>query len=118
MSGVHIDANDFWMPKGTPRLKPNGERDKAPIQEAKLGESPRFLSDEQREEVTNWWLAAKGRAPTPNWDMASTYTVGAKRGLMLVEAKAHHAELKSNPKPIHKKPSDGSEKTTSRLAEP
>jgi len=31
---------------------------------------------------------------TPNWDIASTCTIDGKRGLLLVEAKAHHKELK------------------------
>ncbi|MGB9475148.1 MAG: hypothetical protein WCE87_08770, partial [Candidatus Udaeobacter sp.] len=99
----------------TPVVNADGEWDKTPIEEAKLGESTGFLSDEQREAVTNWWLVAKGRANTPNWDIASTCMVGAKRGLLLVEAKAHHSELKSNPKPIDKKPSDGSERNHEQI---
>ena len=61
--------------------------------EAKLGESSGFLTDEQRAELTNWWLAKPGRANTPNWDLISQCTVENKRGLILVEAKAHEKEF-------------------------
>jgi hypothetical protein len=33
---------------------------------------------------------------TPNWDIASTCTIDGKRGLLLVEAKAHHKKLKQD----------------------
>ena len=45
--------------------------------------------------LKSWWLAVAGSiAVTPNWDIVSTCTIDGKRGLLLVEAKAHHAELK------------------------
>jgi hypothetical protein len=44
-------------------------------------------------ELTRWWLAHPRGATTPNWDIAATCTVEGRRGLVLVEAKAHHAEL-------------------------
>jgi hypothetical protein len=90
---VHIGANDFWMPLGLPVRKLDGNWDTGVTEEAKLGESKGFLSEEQREEVTSWWLAVRKRANTPNWDIASTCTIGKKKGLLLVEAKAHVAEL-------------------------
>lgn len=66
-------------------------------EEARLGETPRFLSEKQRRIVTNWWLAKPARANTPNWDLASTCTVAdGRKGLLLIEAKAHAAELKPN----------------------
>lgn len=77
-----VGAGDFWMPRGL--LDPK---------EAKLGESPGFLSVDHRKAVTDWWLAVPGRANTPNWDIASTCTVEGERGLILVEAKAHSAEM-------------------------
>jgi len=78
------DNRDKWMPQGF--LEPD---------EAKLGEAPDFLSDIEREEVTNWWLKVRRRANTPNWDIISTCTIEEKPGLILVEAKAHSGELKT-----------------------
>jgi len=78
---------DFWMPRGF-----------AEPREGKLGKAPRFLSDEQREAVTAWWLVVRKRANTPNWDIASTANIDGSRGLLLVEAKAHQAELKTDGK--------------------
>jgi hypothetical protein len=64
--------------------------------EAKLGETIGLLpSDEDRKNVTEWWLAVTREANTPNWDIASTCTVGSRPGLILVEAKAHNRELGS-----------------------
>jgi hypothetical protein len=72
-----IDPNRHrWMPRGIAHPK-----------EAKLGDALSFLSDEQREAVTGWWLAVRKRANTPNWDMASTATIDGTEGLVLVEAK-------------------------------
>jgi hypothetical protein len=67
--------------------------------EAKLGEVTEFLSREHREIISRWWLAVRERANTPNWDIASTATIGGIEGLMLVEAKAHTAEIKVDGKP-------------------
>lgn len=108
LPGVHVEAKDFWMPQGSPVLKANGEWDTMCAEEAKLGESIGFLSDDQREEVTSWWLAVRKGANTPNWDIASTCTIGNKDGLLLVEAKAHDAELKKDGKSLDKDASDAS----------
>lgn len=79
-----IDAQQhFWMPRGFT----------AP-EEARLGDTTSLLSPEHREIVTSWWLAVRGRANTPNWDIASTASVDGTQGLVLMEAKAHAAELK------------------------
>lgn len=114
---VHVDAEDIWMP--APMLKADGEWDLRSIAEANLadanGESKRFLSPEQREKITDWWLAARERPMTPNWDIASRCTVGSKSGLLLVEAKAHHAELKEDGKPLGKDASEGSKKNHERI---
>lgn len=52
-----VTKDDLWAPRGFLHLD-----------EAKLGETSRFLTDDQRTEITNWWLAKPGRANTPNWD--------------------------------------------------
>jgi hypothetical protein len=66
-------------------------------EEAELGVTEGLLTSCQRELITKWWLAVPqhgGRpARTPNWDIAAKCTVGSRVGLILVEAKAHHAEL-------------------------
>jgi hypothetical protein len=66
-------------------------------EEAELGETEGLLTNCQRELITKWWLAVPQhggrRARTPNWDIAAKCTVGSRAGLILVEAKAHHAEL-------------------------
>jgi hypothetical protein len=66
--------------------------------EAKLGDALSFLSDEHREVITAWWLAVREHANTPNWDIASTATISGTEGLLLVEAKAHTAEIKTDGK--------------------
>jgi hypothetical protein len=99
IAGVSVSPNDCWMPTGIPVLVAPGEWDLGPAQEAKLGEAEGFLSPEHRQQVTGWWLEVVARANTPNWDVASTCRIGDKPGLVLVEAKAHGAELSSAAKP-------------------
>jgi hypothetical protein len=74
---------------------PNGLEDRA---EAKLGETHGLLSRGLRKAVTEWWLTVPEGANTPNWDIASTATIDGIDGLILVEAKAHVAELKDDGK--------------------
>ena len=81
--GIVDPQKHKWMPQGFLN-KP----------EAQLGRTKTFLSDEQREQLLNWWLATK--APTPHWDIVSECTIDGKKGLLLVEAKAHQPELKEN----------------------
>jgi hypothetical protein len=118
LPGVRVEAKGFWMPRGVPLRKPNGEWDTNPIEEANLldsvGESRRFLSPDQRGKLSAWWLARKARN-TPNWDIASTCTIGDKPGLLLVEAKAHDAELKKDGKPRDKDASSGSLKNHEKI---
>jgi hypothetical protein len=87
--GVLVSENDLVMPRGF--LYP---------QEAQLGITPGFLTPAQQVEVTNWWLQVSGGANTPNWDIAATATIGGKRGLVLVEAKAHVGELEISGKRV------------------
>lgn len=53
MPDVHVEAKHFWMPQGLP-VTANDRWDMTPIEEAKLGESIGFLSEDHRKEVTNW----------------------------------------------------------------
>src|SRR5262249_7016033 len=62
-------------------------------EEAPLGRTEAFLSSGLREELMSWWLAARSqRARLPTWDIAAECTVEGRRGLLLVEAKAHDRE--------------------------
>src|SRR5258708_130679 len=72
-----VDHNEhYWMPRGF--LAPR---------EARLGEAVNLLSTENRELVSDWWLAVRHRnANTPNWDLASTARIDGREGLLLVEA--------------------------------
>jgi len=83
-----VNAGDRYMPGGL--LSPD---------EAKLGDAVGFLLGTHRAQLTKWWLAVPERANTPNWDLVSTCTVGDQPGLVLVEAKAHRAELHEGGKP-------------------
>lgn len=78
-----VSPDDRWMPEGFEKRS-----------EAQLHKATRLLERKMRDELTSWWLAAASRkAMTPNWDIASTCTIEGKRGLLLVEAKAHDDEL-------------------------
>jgi hypothetical protein len=79
---AEVGVPDFWQPRGLL----DGD-------EVRLGETMQFLTTDHREQLTDWWLAERRRANTPNWDIVSTCRVGAATGLVLVEAKAHSAEL-------------------------
>jgi hypothetical protein len=84
-----VTPEDTWRPRGF--LDPD---------EARLGESPEFLTPEIRQELTRWWLRIPERANTPNWDVVSTCRFDSgTHGLILVEAKAHAAELHASGKP-------------------
>jgi hypothetical protein len=82
MPAALVTSSDQWAPRGF--LHPD---------ETKLGESTGFLSNENCDSLTRWWLAKPGRANTPNWDLVSTARIREQRGLVLVEAKAHVSEL-------------------------
>ncbi len=73
---------DFWMPLGL-----------ADYKETTLVDCARFLSLENRNALIDWWLIKVRGARLPNWDIASTCTIGSRKALLLVEAKAHDKEL-------------------------
>lgn len=82
-----ISATDTWAPHGFPQPK-----------EARLDETVGFLkSNDQKQALKTWWISEKIRgARTPPWDIASTCSIGGRKGLMLVEAKAHQGEMSSD----------------------
>jgi hypothetical protein len=77
-----VTAQHHWAPRGL--REPS---------EARLGETPSFLTKADRDELTCWWLAEPARANTPNWDLVSTCRINDRSGLVLVEAKAHEDEF-------------------------
>ena len=80
---VVVCPDDEWKPCG-----------KWDVAEAQLDKANNLVScSETRQQLRDWWLAANGRATTPNWDIASTCTIKGRPGLLLVEAKAHVKEL-------------------------
>jgi hypothetical protein len=81
---LRIEGSDCWMPRGH----------KSP-REARLETfRPRPFDDScPWSDITGWWLAHIRGANTPNWDFASAAYVDDTPGLVLVEAKAHIAEL-------------------------
>jgi hypothetical protein len=83
-----------WMPRGF-----------GDSEEAELGKHGTFLSPEQQEAVTSWWLARRRLARTPTWDFASPALIEGKPGLVLVEAKAHKNELDPSGKKLTEKSS-------------
>ena len=79
-----VSADDHWMPEGFCR-----------IEEAQLDKAKRLLPQQDRDRLRSWWLAVFRRnTRTPHWDIACTCTVDGRKGLLLVEAKAHTQELK------------------------
>lgn len=79
-----ITKQDSWLPIGLTNPR-----------EAELKD---FLSHNFNpllgNEIINWWLTEiRPTSTTPNWDMVSTCTINNQKGILLVEAKAHYAEL-------------------------
>ena len=69
--------------------------------EPELDKGGDFLPESQQKDLSRWWLAVS--AKTPTWDIVTTATIQGKRGLVLVEAKAHVSEMSHSGKPA---PSD------------
>ena len=65
--------------------------------EVQLQKPNAFITDEISRELENWWFEVHGGSG-PTWDLVSQCVVGSsnratRRGILLVEAKAHWAEL-------------------------
>ena len=97
-TGAVVGPSDLWMPRGYDRPK-----------EAKLQASyATFLSKALGRQLSDWWLVHKRGANVPNWDLVATCSIGGRRGLVLVEAKAHENELSSAGKGLRANASDNS----------
>lgn len=84
-----ITEYDNWMPKSIHLYK-----------EAELKDFLRHnFSPALADGILNWWLQIKhSKAATPKWDFVSTCNINGKRGMLLVEAKAHAGELEGESK--------------------
>lgn len=81
-----VSEYDNWMPKNIHLQK-----------EAQLKDFLKYNFDTLlSSKIVEWWLHID--TTTPNWDLVSTCTVNGKRGILLVEAKAHWGELEKESK--------------------
>lgn len=97
VDGVEVASSDVWRPYGKPLQGGNGSWDAAPAEDAELDKATDLLPKPMRKQLADWWLAAAENSPrTPNWDIASTCSIRGKKGLLLVEAKAHWNEVKGS----------------------
>ena len=87
-----VTERNFWMPRGKP-VWTNGKWNSKPAAEARLDRDAGFVAPEVRRRLRNWWLEVPKGANTPNWDLAATCLIEGRKGLLLVEAKAHTNEL-------------------------
>jgi hypothetical protein len=98
-SGARVHHDDHWMPVGA-----------AAPQQARLDQDLGFVARDVQDELRCWWLVFRRGANTPNWDIASTCLIEERKGLLLVEAKAHDRELstagKSPPPTPHGRAND------------
>lgn len=103
-ANANVTTYDNWLPKCINYDK-----------EAELKDFLKYnFSSELGDKITDWWLFTD--ATTPNWDLITTCTINGKRGLVLVEAKAHVDELKNDSKREPSK-SDNSKKNHQSIAE-
>ena len=80
-----VTGENIWMPRGF-----------VSVHEAQLDKSP-LLSTFTSEKLAAWWLPELQQFnKTPFWDIVSTCTIDGRKGLLLVEAKSHEKELKSD----------------------
>ncbi len=83
-----VSPDDHWMPRCFEE-----------VDEAQLDDAPLLVDATRSQALKSWWFAApRGAQMTPNWDIASTCTIKGiegRKGLLLIEAKAHDAELKN-----------------------
>jgi len=98
-----VTEADRWMPLGF-----------SDTSEAELDKAVDLLDAENREQLRSWWLPENyPRARTPNFDIASTARIDNRRGLLLIEAKAHGNEIRGETVGRRRKPrNDGSPEET------
>ena len=103
LPAVSVSADDRWQPRGRP-VHMDGSWDSTPSDEVDLAGPNDLVSHDVQLELRSWWLEVHGRARTPVWDLAATCTISDRPGLLLVEAKAHAAELSPAGKALPRTP--------------
>ena len=101
-SGVSIGGGDIHRPAG------HGDGMEFELPDFCWCFRPRW---KVHENLQSWWLPAsalKKGARTPVWDLISTCTMLGRKGLLLVEAKTHEAELDWKSKPLDARASEQS----------
>ena len=95
---VTVSTTDHWRPAGKP-IRIKDEWDVKPSAEARIDRDDGFVAVTVRQELVEWWLEIAGPTSwTPQWDFASTCNIEGRKGLILVEAKAHLNELSTDGK--------------------
>lgn len=107
---VVITAENKWRPTGYTNIR-----------EAVLDElDETWIPTKERDELAKWWLVHREHANTPNWDLLSTAAIRGQPGLVMVEAKAHENELKTEGKALKARPgkkiSERSEQNHEKIA--
>ena len=103
LPGVFVSADERWQPRGRP-VHGDGSWDTTPSDEVDLAGSNDLVSHDLQLELRSWWLEVHARARTPVWDLTATCTIRDRLGLLLVEAKAHSAELSAAGKALPRTP--------------
>jgi hypothetical protein len=76
-----VNSDDAWAPRGFDAAD-----------EITLGRCPdALLGKREQDKLARWWLATGGRLPT--WDLVASGRADGRKGILLVEAKAHDQEL-------------------------
>lgn len=88
--------------------------------EVQLHQTNTFITRTNSRKLKKWWFEVPyGYAPT--WDLVSECLVGsgrrARKGVLLVEAKAHWSELKSEGKKLDVNASSGSRRNHERIGD-
>ncbi len=86
-TSVSIMSSDSWAPNGYNSPDESQLRDFEPFKKN---------CPVEHRVITEWWPKHPARSPV--WDMVMTAKIGDKKGLILVEGKAHERELDRNGK--------------------
>ena len=91
-----IEATGMMVSQDSERM-PRNATDQT---EARIGKScGGLVPDMLNRQIRNWWLMKHAGANVPNWYLACSATAtDCRRGLVLVEAKAHLAEFRNESK--------------------
>ena len=102
-----LTSRSGWMPRGY--------RDPDEARLETFG--PDFLPDHAAWPILeSWWLLHAKGANTPNWDIALGCEIEGRPGLVLVEAKAHALELKTEGKILKRDASVNSRENHDQIA--